>query len=148
MKKSFFVMALLVIFAPAVWAQQPILIINGVRIDKCQDAHAVTTSYQLALPDIDRAAIENIEVVKGAAAAKTYGPDAVNGVITITTKPGTVVTPTLCMAPKPQPCYVVDGVEVEPGCLSSGAARPAGGGGSPWRPAWRPPPSSARSPSR
>ena len=126
MRKSMFVTALLVIAASAAQAQQPILVVNGVRIDKCQDARTTTAGDKLTLPDIDRASIDNVEVLKGAAAAKMYGADAVNGVITITTKPGTVVSPTLCGVPKPaQPCYVVDGIVLEPGCGPSTAARPA-----------------------
>ena len=40
------------------------------------------------LKNIDPQTIESIEVVKGAAASKAYGPRAEHGVIRITTKSG------------------------------------------------------------
>lgn len=112
MKRHMLAASLLVLSAAAAQAQQPILIVNGVRIDKCQDGQTTTSGDRLKLPDIDRAAIDKVEVLKGAAAAKMYGADGVNGVIVITTKPGTIVSPTLCGTPKkPDPVFIVDGVE-------------------------------------
>jgi TonB-linked SusC/RagA family outer membrane protein len=56
-------------------SQEPLYIVDGI---------AITGS----LPDINPADIENIEVVKGAAASSLYGARAGNGVITITTRSG------------------------------------------------------------
>ncbi len=53
----------------------PIILIDG-----------VITKFSMA--DIDASDVENIEVLKGAAAASFYGSDAANGVINITTKRG------------------------------------------------------------
>jgi TonB-dependent SusC/RagA subfamily outer membrane receptor len=123
MKKFMLAASLLTLAASAVHAQQPILIVNGVRIDKCQDARATTAGDKLALPDIDRAAIDKVEVLKGAAAAKMYGADAANGVITITLKPGAVASPTLCGTPRTDPVFIVDGVVQPSG--SPALSRPA-----------------------
>jgi TonB-dependent SusC/RagA subfamily outer membrane receptor len=71
----------------------PIFIINGVRIERCNGSAG---SEPFRINDLAAAAIENIEVVKGAAAVRQYGPDAVNGVITVTTKPGAAPPPTIC----------------------------------------------------
>ncbi len=80
--------------------QRPIFIINGVRVPSCGIATGsgllVADTMFMRLADIDPSAIENIEVVKGAAAARQYGPDGVNGVITITTKKGSIVSPITC----------------------------------------------------
>ena len=59
----------------AVGGQQPLVLIDGV-ISKN------------GLADINGNDIENIEVLKGAASANTYGSDAANGVIAVTTKRG------------------------------------------------------------
>jgi len=56
-------------------SQQPLIIIDGV----------VSTG---SITDINPQDIESIEVVKGAAAASTYGSRAGNGVVSITTKSG------------------------------------------------------------
>jgi TonB-linked SusC/RagA family outer membrane protein len=56
-------------------SQEPLYIIDGTIISG-------------SLPDINPADIENIEVVKGAAAASLYGARAGNGVIQITTRTG------------------------------------------------------------
>ena len=52
----------------------PMLIVNGLRVDPTW------------LDQIDPNTIGTIEVLKGSAATATYGPDAVHGVIIITTK--------------------------------------------------------------
>jgi TonB-dependent SusC/RagA subfamily outer membrane receptor len=59
----------------AVGGQTPLVLIDGV-ISKN------------GLADINGNDIENIEVLKGAASANTYGSDAANGVIAVTTKRG------------------------------------------------------------
>lgn len=53
----------------------PIILLDG-----------VITKFSMS--DIDASDVENIEVLKGAAAASFYGSDAANGVINITTKRG------------------------------------------------------------
>ena len=96
MRKSLFLIGISLCLAPAVHAQRPMFIINGVRIERCDGA---TGRDLLRVGDIDPAAIENIEVLKGAAAVQQYGADASNGVIVISTKKGSVVSPTACVAP-------------------------------------------------
>jgi TonB-dependent SusC/RagA subfamily outer membrane receptor len=93
MRKPLFVAALMLCFTSAASAQSPMFIINGVRIERCEGPPGHDLSR---LANIDPAAIENIEVIKGAAAAQQYGADAANGVITVTTKKGSVVSPTTC----------------------------------------------------
>lgn len=56
-------------------SQQPLFILDGVVLNG-------------GLPDINPADIENVEVVKGAAAASLYGARAGAGVVNITTKTG------------------------------------------------------------
>jgi len=93
MRNPLFVTALTLCLASAASAQSPMFIINGVRIERCEGPPGHDLSR---LANIDPAAIENIEVLKGAAAAQQYGADAANGVITVTTKRGSVVSPTTC----------------------------------------------------
>lgn len=61
-------------------SQGPLYIVDGVQ-------------SQGKLPDINPADIENIEVLKGAAAASLYGAQAGAGVISITTKSGRTAPP-------------------------------------------------------
>jgi TonB-linked SusC/RagA family outer membrane protein len=61
-------------------SQQPLFLLDGVPL-------------QGGLPDINPSDIENIEVVKGAAAAALYGARAGAGVINITTKSGKTAPP-------------------------------------------------------
>jgi TonB-dependent SusC/RagA subfamily outer membrane receptor len=130
MKTLTLAILLLVCLAPAARAQHPIFIINGVRLDKCENALTTTGANPLSLAGLDANAIENIEVIKGAAAASLYGPDGANGVITVTMKKGATVSPTLCSTPRnpPPPCpvYIVDGKEVgSAACESSSPPKPA-----------------------
>jgi TonB-dependent SusC/RagA subfamily outer membrane receptor len=81
---------------PAASAQRPMVIINGVRMERCD---APAGSELSPLGGVDPAAIETVEVIKGAAAAKQYGADGANGVIEVTTKKGTTVSPSACKAP-------------------------------------------------
>ncbi|MFI5228655.1 MAG: periplasmic heavy metal sensor [Gemmatimonadales bacterium] len=113
MRKLTLAIALFVLAAPMAHAQHPIFIINGVRVDKCENAKTATGADRIALADLDANLIENIEVIKGAEAVRQYGADATNGVITVTMKKGAVVSPTLCSTPKnPCPVYIVDGKEI------------------------------------
>lgn len=65
----------------------PLIYVDGVRINsrKAFDGRGSATSR---LQDIDPATIENIEIIKGPAAATLYGTEASNGVIQIITKRG------------------------------------------------------------
>lgn len=53
----------------------PLMIVDGKRVQK-----------GAALSDLDPASIETIEVLKGEAAERKYGPEGKNGVVEITTK--------------------------------------------------------------
>ena len=98
MRKTVFVIALMFCAAPAARAQRPMFIVNGVRIEKCD---AATGIDPLHISDVDPAVIDNVEVLKGVAAAKQYGPGAENGVIIINTKKGAIVSPSGCATPQP-----------------------------------------------
>lgn len=120
---------LLACVASAAQAQHPIFIINGVRLDKCENALTATGADRLPLAELDANAVESVEVIKGAEAIRQYGPDAVNGVITVTMKKGATVSPTLCSTPRnqkpPCPVYIVDGREVGPAaCETSSPPKP------------------------
>lgn len=71
-------------------SNDPLLVIDGIRIDNNAQSSAVGTGGQLPsrFNDINPEEIENIEVIKGPAAAALYGTAASNGVIQITTKRG------------------------------------------------------------
>ncbi len=98
MRKTAFAMGLMLCAGSAARAQRPMFIVNGVRIEKCD---AATGIDPFRLSDVDPAVIENVEVVKGAAAAQQYGPGAANGVIIINTKKGAIVSPAACAPPPP-----------------------------------------------
>jgi Spy/CpxP family protein refolding chaperone len=142
MKTLTLTIALLACLAPAAKAQRvtadtiirtvghPIFIVNGVRLDKCENALTTTGANPLPIAELDPNTIENVEVIKGAAAARLYGPDAVNGVITVTLRKGATVSPTLCNTPKKQqvncPTYIVDGAEVaSAACDAPASPKPA-----------------------
>ncbi len=74
--------------------QGPICIVNGVRVNNAgsSDFSAALKGSQM---DIDKDAIERIEVLKGAAAITRYGLEAVNGVIAITLKKGAAMAKNL-----------------------------------------------------
>lgn len=93
------VTTVLLCVASAAQAQRPMFVVNGVRVD---NGGATGASGPCHIDDVDPRAIENIEVVKGAAAIKQYGPDAINGVISVTTKKGAIWDPnwsTACGVP-------------------------------------------------
>lgn len=71
-------------------SNDPLLIVDGVRVDNSSQSSAIGTGGQLPsrLNDINPEEIESIEIVKGPAAAALYGTAASNGVIQITTKKG------------------------------------------------------------
>jgi len=69
-------------------SNQPLLFIDGVRINEGQPAGGVNGQAYDRMNDINPEEIESIEVVKGPAAATLYGADASAGVIQIITKKG------------------------------------------------------------
>ncbi|MGH7655584.1 MAG: TonB-dependent receptor plug domain-containing protein [Gemmatimonadaceae bacterium] len=84
------VTGVLLCVAPAARAQRPMFVVNGVRVD---NGGATNATGPCHIDDVDPGVIENIEVVKGVAAIKQYGPDAINGVISVTTKKGAIWAP-------------------------------------------------------
>jgi TonB-linked SusC/RagA family outer membrane protein len=71
-------------------ANDPLLIIDGVRVNNNPNSTAIGVGGQSPsrFNDINPEDIENIEVIKGPAAAALYGTAASNGVIQVTTKRG------------------------------------------------------------
>jgi TonB-linked SusC/RagA family outer membrane protein len=71
-------------------SNDPLLIIDGIRVDNSSQSTAIGTGGQQPsrFNDINPEEIENIEVIKGPAAAALYGTAAANGVIQITTRKG------------------------------------------------------------
>jgi TonB-dependent starch-binding outer membrane protein SusC len=73
-------------------SNDPLIIIDGIRVNNEQDAAANSIGVGGQVPsrlnDINQEEIENIEIIKGPAAAALYGTAAANGVIQITTKRG------------------------------------------------------------
>lgn len=79
MKTATVLIGLLFCIAAPARSQEPICVIDGVR---------VATSACTRAGGMDPQRIHGIEIVKGAAAAAEYGPDAAAGAIHITTKAG------------------------------------------------------------
>jgi TonB-linked SusC/RagA family outer membrane protein len=73
-------------------SNDPLIIVDGVRVNNQQDnaANSIGVGGQVPsrLNDINSEEVENIEIIKGPAAAALYGTAAANGVIQITTKRG------------------------------------------------------------
>ena len=71
-------------------SNDPLLIIDGIRVDNSAESSAIGTGGQIPsrFNDINPEEVESIEVIKGPAAAALYGTAASNGVIQITTKKG------------------------------------------------------------
>jgi len=69
-------------------SNDPLLIIDGVRVDNGTGGIAVGGQTPNRLNDINPEDIENIEVLKGPAASALYGTAAANGVILVTTRRG------------------------------------------------------------
>jgi TonB-linked SusC/RagA family outer membrane protein len=71
-------------------SNDPLLIIDGIRADNSSQSSAQGTGGQLPsrFNDINPEEIEDIEIIKGPAAAALYGTAAANGVIQVTTKKG------------------------------------------------------------
>ena len=71
-------------------SNEPLLIVDGIRLDNTPQSTPISTGGQFPsrINDINPEEIENIEVIKGPAAAALYGTAASNGVIQVTTKRG------------------------------------------------------------
>jgi TonB-dependent SusC/RagA subfamily outer membrane receptor len=72
-------------------SSQPLLIIDGVRVDNGaghDNAVGAGTPAPARFDDLDPSEIEHIEILPGAAAASLYGPGAADGVILVTTRSG------------------------------------------------------------
>ena len=71
-------------------ANEPLLIVDGVRIDNNPNGSASLVGGQVVsrFDDINPEEIESIEVLKGPAASALYGTAAANGVLQITTRRG------------------------------------------------------------
>ena len=67
---------------------QPLFVIDGMPIDNSAQSTTGGASTSNRLVDLNPADVENIEILKGAAAAAIYGQRAANGVILVTTKNG------------------------------------------------------------
>ena len=71
-------------------SNDPLLIIDGVRVDNSSASTALALSGQTTsrFDDINPEDVESIEVIKGPAGVALYGTAAANGVIQVTTKRG------------------------------------------------------------
>ena len=71
-------------------SNDPLIIVDGVRVNNDEAATSIGVGGQVTsrLNDMNPEEIENIEVIRGPAAAALYGTAAANGVIQITTKRG------------------------------------------------------------
>jgi outer membrane receptor protein involved in Fe transport len=70
-------------------AGEPIVIVDGVRVNAMQDATVVDVNVSTSrLDDIAPEDIATIDVLPGAAAAGIYGPGAAGGALIVTTKRG------------------------------------------------------------
>jgi TonB-linked SusC/RagA family outer membrane protein len=71
-------------------SNEPLIIIDGIRTNSDVTGSSISVGGQnpTRIDDLDPQDIENIEVIKGPAAAALYGTAAANGVIQITTKRG------------------------------------------------------------
>ena len=71
-------------------SNDPLIIVDGIRVNNDEGATSIGVGGQVPsrLNDINPDDIENVEIIKGPAAAALYGTAASNGVIQITTKRG------------------------------------------------------------
>jgi TonB-dependent SusC/RagA subfamily outer membrane receptor len=71
-------------------SNEPLLIIDGVRVDNSASSLSIGLSGQTTsrFDDINPEDVESIEVIKGPAGVALYGTAAANGVIQVTTKRG------------------------------------------------------------
>ncbi len=73
---------------------EPLIVVDGIRsdnaVDGLNDIGGVGGQGISRFDDLDFESIENVEVLRGPAAAALYGTEAANGVLVITTKHGSV----------------------------------------------------------
>ena len=71
-------------------SNDPLILVDGIRVNNDEAATSIGVGGQVPsrLNDINPEDIENVEVIRGPAAAALYGTAAANGVIQITTKRG------------------------------------------------------------
>src|SRR5690242_10652989 len=71
-------------------SNDPLVIVDGIRVNNDEGATSIGVGGQVPsrLNDLNTDEIDNIEVIRGPAAAALYGTAAANGVIQITTKRG------------------------------------------------------------
>lgn len=71
-------------------SNEPVLYIDGVRVDNNPNANSLGVGGQLPsrINDLDPEEIDNIELIHGPAAAALYGTDAANGIISVHTRRG------------------------------------------------------------
>ncbi|HEX2190313.1 MAG TPA: SusC/RagA family TonB-linked outer membrane protein [Longimicrobiaceae bacterium] len=74
-------------------SNEPLVIVDGVRVTSTENTLVGSWQTVSRLDDINPEDIENIEILKGPAAAALYGTAAANGVIQITTKRGRAGAP-------------------------------------------------------
>lgn len=74
-------------------SNEPLLFVDGVRVSNSAGGYALGGQDYSRLNDINPEEIENIDILKGPAAAALYGSVANNGVILITTKRGQAGAP-------------------------------------------------------
>ncbi|MEO7647225.1 MAG: SusC/RagA family TonB-linked outer membrane protein [Gemmatimonadaceae bacterium] len=74
-------------------SNEPLLFVDGVRVSNSAGGYALGGQDYSRLNDINPDEIENIDILKGPAAAAMYGSVANNGVILITTKRGKAGAP-------------------------------------------------------
>lgn len=72
--------------------EQPVIYVDGVRVDN-QELIMIALGGQglSTMADINPEDIESVEILKGSAAAASYGTNGSNGVVLISTKRGTMV---------------------------------------------------------
>lgn len=115
MRKTSLLLAFLICASSPALAQQPMILINGVRYEKCENSTTSSGGERLPLSELNKDAIDNIEIVKGPTAISLFGAAAANGVITITLKKGSTVPPSLCDSRRgADPLYIIDGQVVGP----------------------------------
>ncbi|MFQ5865865.1 MAG: carboxypeptidase-like regulatory domain-containing protein [bacterium] len=72
--------------------EQPVIYIDGVRLENAEIVGLGVGGQGIGLlADLNPEDIENIEILKGPAAAASYGTNGANGVVLITTKKGRLV---------------------------------------------------------
>jgi Spy/CpxP family protein refolding chaperone len=110
MKRIMIAATLVACMSSVASAQQRVgyVAINGVRTAKCERMLAAGDAAQYSMFEPLKDMIENIEIVKGLAAVKLYGPDAGQGAILITLKKGAIVPANICDRANPSAAPALD----------------------------------------